>query len=123
YRVDLSRGIHWVLPPEWLGENRVAGELSGTMSLAKSDEGFVLQNSGQVKNWQLTVPAAVPGNRTTPQMQPASSSTQALTWSEPNLAYAHSISLNHQEDALAIHNCQLQSSALQLSANGGIGQI
>ncbi|PQO33803.1 hypothetical protein [Blastopirellula marina] len=122
YRVDLSRGIHWVLPPQWLGNTQVAGEMSGTMTLAKGDQGFVLQNSGQIANWEVRVPTnAKPAQIV--QIQPAAASQAMVRWHEPNLAYLQSISLNQQEDSLAIHDCQVQSSALNLSIKGGISQL
>ncbi|MFN3152794.1 hypothetical protein [Bremerella sp.] len=123
YRVDLSRGVHWVVPPQWLGQNRVAGEMSGTMTLSSDSNGVVLQNSGQIANWELLVPGANPNGMSQPQMQPASVSQQTLSWREANLAYLQSISLNHKEDALALHECQVNCSAMRLSAKGGVSQL
>lgn len=123
YRVDLSRGVHWVVPPEWLGQNRVAGEMSGTMTLSSDNNGIVLQNSGQIANWEFIVPGTGPNGASQPQMQPASASRQTLSWREANLAYTQSVSLNYREDALALHECKLNCSALKLSASGGVSQL
>jgi len=123
YRVDLSRGVHWVVPPQWLGQNRVAGEMSGTMTLSSDNNGIVLQNSGQIANWEFVASAANPPGAQPPQMQPASASRQTLAWREANLAYTQSLSLNHKEDALALHQCQLNCSAVKLSAQGGVSQL
>ncbi len=123
YRVDLSRGVHWVIPPEWLGQNQVAGEMSGTMTLSSDPSGVVLQNSGQIANWEFVVPGANTQAGPQPQMQPASASRQTLTWREANLAYMQSVSLNHSEDTLALHECQLNCSALKLNAQGGVSQL
>lgn len=123
YRVDLSRGVHWVVPPEWLGQNQVAGEMSGTMTLSSDSNGIVVQNSGQIANWEFVVPGTSPNGTLQPQMQPASVSRQTLAWREANLAYMQSLSLNHNEDALALHECKLNCSALKLSAQGGISQL
>ncbi|QDU77615.1 hypothetical protein Pan97_46870 [Bremerella volcania] len=123
YRVDLSRGMHWVVPPQWLGQNRVSGEMSGTMTLSSDANGVVLQNSGQIANWELLVPGANPNGTPQPQMQPASVSQQTFSWREANLTYMQSLSLNHNEDALALHECQLSCSALKLSAKGGVSQL
>lgn len=123
YRVDLSRGIHWVLPPEWLGQNRVAGELAGTMNLSSDANGVVLQNGGQIANWELVVPQTNGQPGTQPRMQPASSGQPALAWREANLAYSQQLSLNRAEDTLAIHECTLQGSALKLAASGGVSQL
>ncbi len=121
YRVDLKRGIHWVIPPDYLGEKRVAGEMSGSMSLAKSDSGVVLQNSGQIKNWELIVPRE--DSKPAGQTQAVSSTNPSLTWAEPNLAYSQSITYNGAEDTLALHGFQLQSGGLQISAQGGVSQL
>ncbi|CAE7484315.1 unnamed protein product, partial [Symbiodinium sp. CCMP2456] len=123
YRVDLSRGIHWVLPPEWLGQNRVAGELAGTMNLSSDANGVVLQNGGQIANWEFVVPQTNGQPGTQPRMQPASSGQPALAWREANLAYSQQLSLNRAEDTLAIHECTLQGSALKLAASGGVSQL
>ncbi|GAA4433895.1 hypothetical protein [Bremerella cremea] len=122
YRVDLSRGIHWILPAQWLGQNRVGGELSGSMTLSNEEQGFVLQNNGQIANWELVVPGQVAPN-TGPVTQPAAASRQQMTWREPNLTFAQAISLNRQEDSLALHSCTMQSSALKLAIEGGVGQL
>ncbi|PQO30642.1 hypothetical protein C5Y96_14335 [Blastopirellula marina] len=123
YRVDLSRGMHWVVPPQWLGQNRVAGEMSGTMTLSSDSNGVVIQNNGQIANWELLVPGASSNGAGQPQMQPASASSQTLSWREANLAYMQSLSLNHSEDTLALHECQLNCSAIKLSAKGGVSQL
>ncbi|PQO39690.1 hypothetical protein DTL21_02795 [Bremerella cremea] len=122
YRVDLSRGIHWVLPPQWLGQTQVAGEMAGTMTLAKDDQGIVLQNNGQIANWEVRVPTTAQPTQLV-QVQPAAAIQQSVRWHEPNLAYMQSVSLNPQEDSLAIHDCQVQSSALSLSIKGGVSHL
>lgn len=123
YRVDLNRGVHWVVPPEWLGKGEVAGEMSGTMTLAKSEQGFVLQNSGQIANWELRVPGPPMGRTQVVQIQPASTGGQTIRWQEPNLSFAQSISLNQQEDSLAVHACEIKSSALKVSVAGGVSEL
>jgi len=123
YRVDLSRGVHWVVPPRWLGENRVAGEMSGTMTLSSDQQGVVLQNSGQIANWEFVAPAANSGGGPQSQVQPASTGRQSLAWREANLGYLQSLSLNYAEDAVALHQCELTCSALKLSATGGVSQL
>ncbi|MBA2117155.1 hypothetical protein [Bremerella alba] len=123
YRVDLSRGVHWVVPPQWLGQNRVGGEMSGTMTLSSDTNGIVLQNSGQIANWELLVPPADSNGAVQSQIQPASASRQTLSWRETNLLYMQSLSLNHAEDTLAVHECELNCSALKLNARGGVSQL
>lgn len=122
YRVDLNRGVHWVVPPQWLGQNQLAGEMSGTMTLSSDSHGVVIQNNGQIANWELLVPAGG-AHGAGQQMQPASASRQTLSWREANLTYMQSLSLNHAEDTLAVHECQLNCSALKLSAKGGVSQL
>ncbi|RCS47774.1 hypothetical protein DTL42_14765 [Bremerella cremea] len=122
YRVDLSRGVHWVLPPQWLGTTQVAGEMAGTMTLAKREQGLTVQNDGQIANWEVRVPTTTPPAAVVP-IQPAAASQPFVRWHEPNLSYSQSISLNQQEDSLAIHTCQIQSSALSLALQGGISQL
>ena len=123
YRVDLSRGVHWVVPPAWLGKSEVAGEMEGTMTLAKSEQGFVLQNAGQIANWELRVPGPPMGRTQVVHIQPAATGGQTIRWQEPSLSFAQSISLNQQEDSLAVHSCEVKSSALKLAVNGGISQL
>ncbi|MBI1248999.1 hypothetical protein GC197_14295 [bacterium] len=123
YRVDLSRGAQWLLPTEWLGQSRLAGEMAGTMSLSGSEQGFVVQNDGQIANWEMISPGPTMQAAAGGPVQPAAANRQQVTWREANLAFSQSISLNRQEDSLAVHRCDLKSAGLSLSMVGGIGQL
>ncbi|MEX0792079.1 MAG: hypothetical protein WD045_03025 [Pirellulaceae bacterium] len=125
YRVDLARGLTWIVSPETLGPTEVSGEMSGKLVVDLTAETIKLANTGQIKNWQVKMPASSqPSGGAIPVSTRGSSQSNSqgnpVTWNEPNIAFLQEATLNRAQDQLQVTTIQVQSSAVQLAASGVI---
>jgi len=119
YRVNLERGIYWIIPPDWVQGMKTSGELSGVLAISQNAGATVLENSGEIKQWRIEVPPKSGQG----SVQTVSYSPSSGVWSEPKISYSQLIRWDGGNDRVAIEKFQADSSALQIAIGGSIEKL
>ncbi|MBW3598084.1 MAG: hypothetical protein KY475_12500 [Planctomycetes bacterium] len=121
FRGDLHRIAKWRHNPQSHPTMNLEGIASGRVIARHTSAGVEIQGNADVENLAYSVPARVPApSSTTPIAQSIAWTT---LWREPRLRLSADAAYAPQEDSLRLKQFTAAGEALQLAAEGSVGEV